>query len=70
MPVLLWVSNSSSSGSDWELDEVPTVGTHRTRSQLRSTIDSHRKRSTLQRLSVVSPMNDNHDGPVPPGAGR
>jgi integrase len=22
----LWVSNSSSSGSDWELDEVPTVG--------------------------------------------
>jgi hypothetical protein len=30
----------------------------------------HRKRSTLHRLSVVCPMNDNHEGPVPPGAGR
>ena len=28
------------------------------------------KRSTLQRLSVVCPMNDNHEGPDPPGAGR
>src|SRR6516165_424102 len=37
---------------------------------LRRTSDSHRKRSTLQRLSVVWPMNDTHDGPVPPGAGR
>ena len=33
-------------------------------------MDSHRNRSTLQRLSVVWPMNDNHEGPVPPGAGR
>src|ERR1700716_3906982 len=33
-------------------------------------MDSHRKRSTLHRLSVVCPMNDNHEGPVPPGAGR
>src|SRR5215468_12772127 len=33
-------------------------------------IDSHRKRSTLQRLFVVWPMNDNHEGPAPPGAGR
>jgi len=30
-------------------------------------MDSHRKRSTLQRLSAVWPMNDNHEGPVPPG---
>ena len=28
------------------------------------------KESTLHRLSVVWPMNDNHEGPVPPGAGR
>ena len=33
-------------------------------------MDSHRKRSTLHRLSVVWPMNDNHEGPVPPGMGR
>src|SRR6267143_2456745 len=33
-------------------------------------MDSHRKRSTLHRLSLVCPMNDNHEGPVPPGAGR
>ena len=33
-------------------------------------MDSHRKRSTLHRLSFVWPMNDNHEGPVPPGAGR
>ena len=26
-------------------------------------MDSHRKRSTLHRLSVVWPMNDNHEGP-------
>ena len=32
-------------------------------------MDSHRKRSTLHRLSVVCPMNDNHEGPVPPGGG-
>ena len=37
---------------------------------LRSTMDSHRKRSTLHRLSVVWPMNENHEGPVPPGMGR
>jgi hypothetical protein len=30
---------------------------------------SHRKRSTLHRLSLVCPMNDSHDGPVLPGAG-
>ena len=30
-------------------------------------MDSHRKRSTLHRLSVVWPMNDNHEGP---GAAR
>ena len=35
-----------------------------------STMDSQRKRSTLHRLSVVCPTNDNHEGPVPPGAGR
>ena len=29
-------------------------------------MDSHRKRSTLHRLSLVCPMNDNHEGPVPP----
>ena len=28
------------------------------------------KRSTLHRLSLVWPMNDNHEGTVPPGAGR
>src|SRR5262249_17710129 len=28
------------------------------------------ERSTLQRLSVVWPMNDNHEGPFPPEAGR
>ena len=28
------------------------------------------KRSTLHRLSVVWPMNDTHEGPVPPGMGR
>jgi hypothetical protein len=33
-------------------------------------MDSHRKRSTLHRLSVVCPMNDNHEGPVPLGTGR
>src|SRR5438105_11441175 len=33
-------------------------------------MDSHRKRSTLYRLSVVCPMNDNHEGPGPLGAGR
>src|ERR1700731_442802 len=33
-------------------------------------MDSQRKRSTLQRLSVVCPMNDNHEGPVPPEVGR
>src|ERR1700730_17982957 len=33
-------------------------------------MDSHRKRSTLHRLSLVCPMNDNHEGPVPPGPGR
>src|SRR5215217_7254430 len=33
-------------------------------------MDSQRKRSTLQRLSVAWPMNDNHDGPVPPDVGR
>ena len=33
-------------------------------------MDSHRQRSTLHRLSVVWPMNDNHEGPVPPGMGR
>src|SRR3979411_2533411 len=32
-------------------------------------MDSQRKRSTLHRLSVVCPMNDNHEGPVPLGAG-
>ena len=32
-------------------------------------MDSHRQRSTLHRLSVVWPMNDNHEGPVPPGDG-
>ena len=32
-------------------------------------MDSHRKRSTLHRLSVVCPMNDSHEGPVPPGGG-
>src|SRR2546427_2105548 len=26
--------------------------------------DSHRKRSTLHRLSRVCPMNDSHEGPV------
>ena len=35
-----------------------------------STMDAQRKRSTLHRLSVVCPTNDNHEGPVPPGAGR
>ncbi len=29
-------------------------------------MDSHRKRSTLHRLSVVCPMNDSHERPVPP----
>ena len=33
-------------------------------------MDSHRERSTLHRLSVVWPMNDTHEGPVPPGMGR
>src|SRR5215217_9300475 len=33
-------------------------------------MDSQRKRSTLQRLSLAWPMNDNHDGPVPPDVGR
>src|SRR5215216_3356811 len=33
-------------------------------------MDSQRKRSTLQRLSAAWPMNDNHDGPVPPDVGR
>ena len=33
-------------------------------------MDAQRKRSTLHRLSVVCPTNDNHEGPVPPGAGR
>src|SRR6266852_493605 len=33
-------------------------------------MDSHRKRSTLHRLSLVCPMNDSHEGPVPPGAWR
>ena len=33
-------------------------------------MDSPRQRSTLHRLSVVWPMNDNHEGPVPPGMGR
>ena len=33
-------------------------------------MDSHRKRSTLHRLSVVWPMNDTHEGPVLPGMGR
>src|ERR1041385_482637 len=33
-------------------------------------MDSQRKRSTLHRLSLECPMNDNHDGPVPPGLGR
>src|SRR3977135_4195343 len=33
-------------------------------------MDSHRKRSTLHRLSVVCPMNDSHEGPGPPEAGR
>ena len=28
------------------------------------------KKVTLQRLSVVWPMNDNHEGPPPPGTGR
>jgi hypothetical protein len=28
------------------------------------------KRGPRSTLSVVCPMNDNHDGPVPPGAGR
>ena len=37
---------------------------------LRSTMDSHRQKSTLRRLSVVWPMNDTHEGPVPPGMGR
>src|SRR4051812_941409 len=32
---------------------------------LRSTMDSQRKRSTLQRLSAAWAMNDNHDAPVP-----
>ncbi len=32
-----------------------------------STMDAQRKRSTLHRLSVVCPTNDNHEGPVPPG---
>ena len=32
-------------------------------------MDAQRKRSTLHRLSVVCPTNDNHEGPVPPGAG-
>jgi hypothetical protein len=27
-------------------------------------------RSTLHRLSLVCPMNDSQEGPVPPGAGR
>ena len=31
---------------------------------------SPRQRSTLHRLSVVWPMNDTHEGPVPPGVGR
>ena len=29
-------------------------------------MDSHSKRSTLHKVSVVCPMNDNHEGPVPP----
>src|SRR5262245_32278478 len=33
-------------------------------------MDSQRKRSTLQRLSAVWPMNDSHEGPVPPAVGR
>src|SRR5215203_4034133 len=33
-------------------------------------MDSQRKRSTLQRLSVAWPMHDNHDGPVPTDVGR
>ena len=32
---VLWVSNSSLSGSDWELDEVPTVGDPPDLSQIR-----------------------------------
>ena len=43
--------------------------TTRTQS-LWSTMDSPRQRSTLHRLSVVWPMNDTHEGPVPPGMGR
>ncbi len=30
-------------------------------------MDSQRKRSALQRLPAVWPMNDNQEGPVPPG---
>ena len=37
---------------------------------LRSTMDSHRKRLTRQRLSLVCPMNESHEGPVPSGARR
>src|SRR5712692_7569902 len=33
-------------------------------------MDSQRKTSMLQRLSVVCPMNDNHEGPLPPEVGR
>jgi hypothetical protein len=33
-------------------------------------MDSQRKRSTLHRLSVVCPIKDNHEGPVPPEVGR
>ena len=40
----------------------------RTDRNLTNTAAMHR--SALHRLSVVCPMNDNHEGPVPPGAGR
>jgi len=38
--------------------------------KLWSRIDSQRKRSTLQRLSLVCPITESQEGPAPPGAGR
>jgi hypothetical protein len=54
-----------------DADEATRERVHDTSTpSLRRTIDSPRKRSTLQRLSVVWPMNANHDEAGPPGAGR
>ena len=69
-PIIVVVNERKNNGDSNSVAKLSTESDQAHTQSLRSTMDSPRQRSTLHRLSVVWPMNDNHEGPVPPGVGR